>query len=247
MPQKTTTIKNTAPKKAAAPKALSSTGPIDMTLYTQGGKSAGTIALSEKVFGVTWNADLVHQVAVSMLANKRAGTAHTKDRSDVSGGGKKPWKQKGTGRARHGSSRSPIWVGGGVTFGPRNDKDYSKKINKKMRVKALYTVLSKRAKDAEILPLEALSLSEIKTKDAANVLTTLASIKGFEKLTSKKRTTALIALPARNAVVEKSFANLPGVTVKLAKELNVLDVMQFHHLVLVDPVAAAKDFEAKMK
>lgn len=247
MTEKTTTTKKVTIKKEKAPKVIATTGPIDMVIYNQNGTKAGTIALPEKVFGVRWNADLVHQVSMGMMANKRAGTAHTKDRSDVSGGGKKPWKQKGTGQARHGSNRSPIWVGGGVTFGPRNDKDYSQKINRKMRVKALYTVLSRRTKDSQILALDTLSLSAMKTKDAFEILSSLAKISGFEKLGSKKPTTALIAIPERNAVLEKSFANLPGVTLKLAKDINVLDVMQFHNLVLVDPKKIVEGLEAKMK
>ncbi len=155
---------------------------METTLYNQKGASAGKLTLPTSVFGVKWNADLVHQVAVAMMANKRSGTAHTKDRSEVSGGGKKPWAQKGTGRARHGSSRSPIWVGGGVTFGPRAEKDYSQKINKKMRTKALFTVLSKKMADGKVLFVDTLSLSEMKTKSAAVVVADLAKVSGFERI-----------------------------------------------------------------
>ena len=125
---------------------------METKIYNQKGKEAGKITLPEEVFGLPWNADLVHQVVTSMLGNARTPVAHTKIRGEVRGGGKKPWKQKGTGRARHGSTRSPIWVGGGVTHGPRNDKIYARKINRKMKAKALYTILSKKAKDGEILP-----------------------------------------------------------------------------------------------
>jgi large subunit ribosomal protein L4 len=215
--------------------------------YNQTGKEAGKITIPTSVFGVKWNADLVHQVANAMLANKRAGTAHTKDRSEVSGGGKKPWAQKGTGRARHGSSRSPIWVGGGVTFGPRADKDYSQKINKKMRTKALFTVLSKKLADGKVLFIDSIALDAAKTKNAATVVSALAKIDGFARLTSKKPTTALIALPVSDVSLEKSFANLPGITVGLAKDLNALDAMSFNHIIMVNPKEVVPTLEAKLK
>lgn len=231
-----------ATKKTTTP----STANLTAAIYDQKGKSADTIALPEKVFGLPWNADLVHQVVVGMQANKRAGTAHTKDRSDVSGGGKKPWKQKGTGRARHGSTRSPIWVGGGITFGPRNDKDYSKKINKKMRVKALFTILSRKLADENVLFVDSMTFDAIKTKEAAKALSALAAVKGFEKITSKKATNMLLVLPERNDVTEKSFANLPGVTAVTTNDLNALNAMNFNHIVVVDPETVTKALAAKM-
>src|SRR3954468_2503145 len=125
-------------------------------IYNIQGKKAGTIELPESVFGVAWNDSLMHQVVTSMNSNSRTNVAHTKTRGEVRGGGKKPWKQKGTGRARHGSTRSPIWVGGGVAHGPRNDQNFSRKINKKVRAKALLTVLSRKYKDGEILFVDSL-------------------------------------------------------------------------------------------
>src|SRR3990167_7074763 len=143
---------------------------MEAKIYNQKGKETRTISLPAKVFAAKWRADLVHQVVEGMRSNKRAGTADTKGRGEVRGGGKKPWKQKGTGRARHGSSRSPIWVGGGITHGPLSEKNYKRKISKKMRAQALFSVLSKKMKDNEILFVDSLLLSEAKTKKAVEIM-----------------------------------------------------------------------------
>jgi large subunit ribosomal protein L4 len=121
------------------------------TIFDKKGKEVEKIDLPKDIFEVAWNADLVHQTVTSMLSSARSNTAHTKDRSEVSGGGKKPWKQKGTGRARHGSTRSPIWRSGGATFGPRNERNYDRKVNKKAKAKALATVLSQKLRDNELI------------------------------------------------------------------------------------------------
>ena len=138
---------------------------------------------------VQQNDDLIHQVAVSMMSNARNPIAHTKNRGEVSGTGDKPWRQKGTGRARHGSRRSPIWVGGGIAHGPRNERNYSKKINRKMKLKALFSVLSKKYKDGEIIFVDGISFKEPKTKEAKNVIHSLAKISQFEKLNRRKNAT----------------------------------------------------------
>src|SRR3989338_5603717 len=122
---------------------------METEVYNQEGQMAGKIELPDSVFGLPWNDDLVHQVIVSMQSNKRTPVAHTKNRGEVSGTGRKPWRQKGTGRARHGSRRSPIWIGGGVAHGPRNDRNFTKKINVKMMKKAFYTILSQKYRDDE--------------------------------------------------------------------------------------------------
>ena len=220
---------------------------LETTVYSVKGTKAGSVTLPEKVFGLPWNTDLVHEVVTSMMANKRAGTAHTKDRGEVSGGGKKPWKQKGTGQARHGSTRSPIWVGGGITHGPRSDKDYSKKINKKTRVKALFTVLSRKYSLGKTLFVDSLALSSIKTKDAAAVMHNLAKVEGFTGMDSNKRTNALVAVPSLETVVAKSFANIPGATLVATADLSPMLVMKYRHLIVVDPGASIEVLEAKMK
>ena len=154
-------------------------------VYNTEGKEVGTYKLPESIFALPWNGDLVHQVVVAMEGNARTPVAHTKGRGEVRGGGKKPWRQKGTGRARHGSSRSPIWKGGGVTHGPLKEKSYERKINKKMRIKALYTVLSRKAKDGEIILLDTLSFDTPKSKQAKEPMLSLSGIKGLKAIQKK--------------------------------------------------------------
>lgn len=208
---------------------------METQVYNQKGKAVGSVKLPEQVFGLKWNGDLVHQVVTAMQANARTPVAHVKTRGEVRGGGKKPWKQKGTGRARHGSSRSPIWVGGGITHGPRNDKIYAQKINKKMKIQALFTVLSKKFKNGEILFVEDLSMKNIKTKDAVSVLKDLSSVSGFEKISTGKKPKAYIAVPAKNDVLKKSFANIPLVEVDEVRNINPVDLLSYKYLVISNP------------
>ena len=204
-------------------------------IYNQKGEKAGSLELPKAVFGLPWNDDLMHQVVVSAQANKRAPIAHTKGRGDVSGGGKKPWRQKGTGRARHGSIRSPIWVGGGVAHGPTKEKDYSKKINKKMNKKAIFTALSQKLRDNEILFLDKIVLGRTKTKDAAEILKSVSKIKGFEKLAAKRKNKALLALPKKDAEAIRSFRNIPGMEIFETRNLNVLDLLTYKYLIISNP------------
>ncbi len=219
---------------------------MEATIYNQTGKEEGKIKLPEKVFGLSWNTDLVHQVATSMMANKRIPIAHTKNRGEVSGGGKKPWRQKGTGRARHGSRRSPIWVGGGVTHGPRNDKDYSKKINKKMKVKALFTVLSRKFKEGEVIFIDNISLKAPKTKEAKNIINSLSKIKELSSITRRKNA-AFIALQQKNENILKSFSNFGNLEIGQLKDLNVLDLLQYRYLVVTDPEKSITILSSKIK
>lgn len=219
---------------------------MEAIVYTKDAKEAGKVNLSEKVFGVEWNPDLVHQVSTSMLSNRRAGTAHTKDRSEVSGTGKKPWKQKGTGRARHGSRRSPIWRSGGVSHGPRSDKNYDKKISKKMKAKALYTVLSRKLRDGQILFVDSLAQDQIKTKVAAANLVNLAKVQGFERLAGSPKRVAHIAFAQGGETLHKSYNNIPYVDMDEIRNLNVLDVLNHQYLVIENPESSLKVLEAKM-
>lgn len=208
---------------------------METQVYNQKGKKVGNFELPNAIFGVKWNGDLVHQVVTAMQANARTPVAHTKDRSDVSGGGRKPWKQKGTGRARHGSNRSPIWIGGGVAHGPRNEKSYEQKINKKMKVKALYTVLSEKFKKGEILFVEEISFKDIKTKNAVTVLADLATVSGFERIIGGKKANTYLTVPAKNDTIKKSFSNIPTIEVDEIKNLNVVELLKHRYIIMAQP------------
>ncbi len=175
--------------------------------------------LPDKLFGVQWNADLVHQVVTTFLSNLRRPWAHTKDRGEVRGGGKKPWRQKHTGRARHGSSRSPIWIGGGVTHGPRKEKSYAKKINKKMQRLALFSVLSKKLRD-EIKVVDELTLPAPKTKHVADILTHFF----------KKPVSLLIVGAKANKDLLRAARNLPKVEVRTVNNLNIYDCLSHKYI-----------------
>jgi large subunit ribosomal protein L4 len=219
---------------------------MEAKIYNQKGKEAGVIALPEKVFAAKWRSDLVHQVVESMRSNKRAGTADTKGRGEVRGGGKKPWKQKGTGRARHGSTRSPIWVGGGVTHGPLAEKNYKRTISKSMRAQALFSVLSKKFKDGEIVFVDSLAMSSIKTADGLATVNNLIKAGGF-KITERKQKTAkiLTALFARDEKAEKSLRNISTLDIVFLKNLNPLEVLNHRYLVIENPTESVKFLEAR--
>lgn len=195
-----------------------------LEIYNQKGEKAGIFDLPREIFGVKLNSDLVHQVMVSQMSNKRSGTAHTKTRGEVSGGGKKPWRQKGTGRARHGSIRSPLWRHGGTTFGPRNEKNYKKKIDKKAKRKALFMVLSQKAEDNEIFIVDSLELSVPKTKEMFNL------IKNVVK--NQQNKSLLVAAPSNDQNVMRAAANLKNVLFLNAANLNVLDLLSKKNILL---------------
>ncbi len=191
-------------------------------VYNQEGKIVGSANLPKEIFEVSFNADLVHQVLVSMNSNKRQNSAHTKNRGEVRGGGKKPWRQKGTGRARHGSSRSPIWRGGGITFGPRNEKNYVKDIPKKMRRKALFMLLSEKLKSNQLVVLDGIEPKSGKTKEMAEML---------KKLPCKGQNT-LIALPNYDKKIVLSARNIKKTSIEETRNLNVLNLLDYKYLLL---------------
>ncbi len=206
-------------------------------LYNQEGKEVGQVELPKEIFEVPLQQETLYQVVVSQMANRRQKSAHTKDRREVSGGGKKPWRQKGTGRARAGSIRSPLWRGGGITFGPRTEREFLRKINKKMRRKALFMVLSEKAKRNQIIVLDELNSAGTKAKTLAQTFTLLPF--------TKKSAKAALVLPAMEKNIIRSAANLSQVRTMQAKDLNALDVMSIHSLVM--PKEAIKVIQTTFK
>lgn len=216
---------------------------MEQTIYNQKGQEAGKVKLPESVFGLAWNADLVHQVVVSMMSSARHSIANTKTRGEVSGGGKKPWQQKGTGRARHGSTRSPIWVGGGIAHGPRADKNYDRKVNKKAKTKALYTILSKKFKDGEILFIDSLSFKVPKASDAKDTIMAFSKVKGFEKFATKPKNVAILAVDKKDSNLTKSFKNFGNVEVEELRNINPVSLLNHKYLVISNPSESLKSFK----
>lgn len=199
-----------------------------VALYNQEGAIVGELNLAPSLFEVKVNPTLVHQAVVFQQANAREVIAHTKGRGEVRGGGKKPWKQKHTGRARHGSTRSPIWVGGGITFGPTKERNFAKKMNRSAKRAALAMTLSDKVLNEKFVALDSLALSEAKTKIAVNFL---------KKLPVYGKKTLIVVEP-ENRSVSRATKNLPHVTAISAKSLNVVDVMA-HEFVLASKEAVA--------
>lgn len=201
-------------------------------VYNQKGEEVGTINLPKEIFDIPINRDLIHQVTVSQLANRRKIIAHTKNRGEVRGGGKKPWRQKGTGRARHGSIRSPLWRGGGVTFGPRKERVFKKRIPKKMQRKSLCMVLSEKVKNNLLILLDKLKIDKAKTKLMTEVLKNLSVKKG----------NCLIILPGLDKNIILAARNIPKVKTIQAKDLNSLDLLSSKYLiVLKDSIKVIKE------
>lgn len=202
-------------------------------LYNQIGEEAGVVELPEKIFGLPKNLDLVQQVRVGLLANKRNPVAHAKDRSEVRGGGRKPWRQKGTGRARHGSRRSPIWKGGGVAHGPRKEKDYSKKINSKMLSRALRTVLSAKLENGQVKVINDFSLDSISTGKFKSV---------FQKVMGGDIRNTVLVLPLPDSAIIKSSRNL-GVAVESVAHMSFINLLKAKKIIFTE--SALKKLEIR--
>ena len=191
----------------------------NVSVYNIEGKEVGSIELNDAVFGVEVNEHLVHMAVVNQLANNRQGTQSAKTRSEVSGGGRKPWRQKGTGHARQGSTRAPQWTGGGIVFAP-NPRDYSFKMNKKEKRIALLSALSSKVAESKIVVLDEFKLDEIKTKKFVEVMNNL------------KVENALVVLEGENKNVVLSGRNIPSVKVTATNEINTYDVLKYTTLVV---------------
>ncbi len=240
---------------------------MKIPVYNIEGKEMGNALLPKEIFDVKMNPDLIHQVVVSQMSNRRQITAHTKDRSEVRGGGKKPWRQKGTGRARHGSIRSPLWKGGGVTFGPRKDKVFKKEIPNKIRRKALFMVLSEKVRKNLLVLLDELKIPKspettgiaaqkglaidkspkenlrFPTGQAKTKLTK-SMVEILKKLPCKKN--CLIVLPNYDKKLILSARNIPQIATIEARNLNVLDLLSFQYLLMPkDTIKTIKETFAK--
>lgn len=204
---------------------------MKMDLYNQSGEIIGEVDLPDEIFGLDMAPALFSQAVVAQMSNMRQVIAHTKGRGDVRGGGRKPWRQKGTGRARHGSRRSPIWIGGGVTFGPTKYKNFKKKINTKMKRKATLIALSSKARDKEIIVLDKIEISAPKTKEAAIIVNTIVP----------NQSTALLMIPGKNEIILRASRNIPRFKVINVLNINILDLLNHKYLILLkDTVDALK-------
>ncbi|MFH1456670.1 MAG: 50S ribosomal protein L4 [Patescibacteria group bacterium] len=212
---------------------------LKIQVFSQNGEKIKEIELNSKIFGVEVKSSVIHQVVVAQMANSRVAIAHTKDRSEVSGGGIKPWRQKGTGRARHGSNRSPLWVGGGVTFGPTKDRNFSKKVNQKQKTKALFMCLSDKVNNSLFILLDKLNISEGKTKEIISVLKSLRDVlklkiaeKNFD--IKKYKLSLLIVLEKSDKKAFNATRNLTGVKITTADSLNVLDLLKYKNILITE-------------
>ena len=202
-------------------------------VYNIEGKKVSNIELADSVFGIEPNEKIVHSVLVNYMANQRQGTSNTKTRAEVSGGGRKPWKQKGTGRARQGSIRAPQWFKGGIALGPK-PRDYSYRVNKKERRLAVRSVLSSKVLENNLVVVDNMKFDEIKTKNMVSALNNL-------KVEGK----TLIVLPEKNENVQKSARNIEGVKTSLVNTINVYDLLKYNKLILtVDAVKSLEEVYA---
>ncbi len=208
---------------------------VKVTVYNLEGKKVKDLELDKSIFEVEVKTEVIHKVVKAQLANRRNVVAHVKDRSEVRGGGAKPWKQKGTGRARHGSNRSPIWIGGGVTFGPSSSRNFKQKINKKEKRKALLMTLSSKVNDKKLVLVDEFKMEKISTKNF---------IKNISKLPIKDNK-VLLVLDKKDEKVIKSVKNIPSVKSTNTGNLNIYDILKYDSLLMT--VSAVESIEKNYK
>lgn len=216
---------------------------IKAQVYNQKGEKVEDINLSEHIFGVEPKEELVYQAATTQMGNERKVLAHTKQRAEVRGGGRKPWRQKGTGRARAGTIRSPIWVGGGITFGPTNSRNFRKDINKKMKRKALFMALSDKLSNKYLTILDNLEIKDYKTKTMDGILEKVEN-KIFKNKKEDKRS-LLLVLPEPQEKISRSGRNLSGVKIINSDNINILDLLKHRNIVFTKP--AVEKIEERYK
>lgn len=202
---------------------------LKIKIYNTSGQEVKEMDLAENIFKVEPNQELLHQAAVCQNNNSRRAYAHTKDRSEVAGGGKKPWKQKGTGRARAGSSRSPIWIGGGVTFGPRKDRNFSQKINQKMKQKAIFMALSDRLESKSMAVLDNFEVKEYKTKQVNEIIESME-----KKVFKTDRRSLLLITENKDDKLKYSTRNLENTKQINLDNINLLDILKYRYLIMTE-------------
>ncbi|HPI67504.1 MAG TPA: 50S ribosomal protein L4 [bacterium] len=230
------------------------TDSLKTQVYSQTGEKIKQLELNPAIFGIKTKESVLHQVVIAQMANSRKRIAHTKLKSEVRGGGKKPWRQKGTGRARHGSTRSPLWVGGGVVFGPRNTVNFKQKVNQKMKTKALLMSLTDKYQSQCLTLLDQLSLTQGKTKEIVTVINNLKEILALKKISTrhaspktndeknenqkfdlkKYRLSLLIVLPSSDKNIFRASKNINGLKITTANSLNTLDILKYKNLILIE-------------
>ena len=197
---------------------------MKIDLYTQKGEKKGVIDASDAIFKADIHEELMRLAVIRQLSNGRVATAHVKTRAEVRGGGRKPWRQKGTGRARFGSTRNPIWRSGGAAFGPRNDRNFSKEMPKKARRIALFSILTQKATDSEIFALDGFTSKEPSTKEFTAMMSKLPVTRSL-----------LVILSEKDAIIEKSASNLPNVKTILVNYLNPHDLLKYEKIMILEP------------
>ncbi len=231
---------------------------LKISIYNQKAEKVKEMDLPTSIFGLKPNNTLIHQALVTQMANERQVLAHTKDRSEVRGGGRKPWRQKGTGRARAGSSRSPIWIGGGVTFGPDKNRNFKKSINKKMKQKAIYMTLADKMANKNLLIFDKIISPEYKTKEMATMISVWQEKelisrpkKNDKKKASVKKPNILFIVDKVDKKVSYSLRNLPGVKMIALCNINILDLLKYRYTVFtldsIEKLVRAKETKNETK